>query len=300
MNLLASIPSPSSGTIDLGPFQIHMYGLTLLVAIAICIWITGHRYVNRGGDWDLIFRCAVWGVGAGIVGARLYHLATSWNEVPDQWWGPFAIWKGGLGVWGGITLGCIVGAIVAKRAGANVAVLADCLAPGLLVAQGIGRIGNWWNQELYGKATDLPWGLEIDTAHRPFSSITQGTYHPTFLYELIWDLFAAALLVFVIERRYHPRPPSLFALYIAIYSFGRFWVELVRIDPANHILGLRVNTWVSAIVCIAGIVWFVLIQRRGRDPGAAGGTRLGRRRAAPAQPAGPKMTVPKGRVRPGG
>ena len=155
-----------------------MYGLTLLVAIAVCIWITGHRYVNRGGDWDLIFRCAVWGVGAGIVGARLYHLATSWNEVPDQWWGPFAIWKGGLGVWGGIALGCIVGAIVAKRAGADVAVLADCLAPGLLVAQGIGRIGNWWNQELYGKATDLPWGLEIDPAHRPFSSIDAGHLPP--------------------------------------------------------------------------------------------------------------------------
>jgi prolipoprotein diacylglyceryl transferase len=300
MSVLASIPSPSSGAVDLGPFQIHMYGLTLLAAIAVCIWITGHRYVNRGGDWDLIFRCAVWGVGAGIVGARLYHLATSWNEVPDHWWGPFAIWKGGLGVWGGIALGCIVGAIVAKRAGADVAVLADCLAPGLLVAQGIGRIGNWWNQELYGKATDLPWGLEIDPAHRPFSSITQGTYHPTFLYELLWDLFAAALLVFVIERRFRPRPPGLFALYIAIYSFGRFWVELVRIDPANHILGLRVNTWVSGIACIAGVVWFVLIQRRGRDPGQTGRRRLGRRRNAAAPPAGPKMAVPKGRVRPGG
>jgi len=220
--------------------------------------------------------------------------------VPDQWWGPFAIWKGGLGVWGGIALGCIVGAVVAKRAGANVAVLADCLAPGLLVAQGIGRIGNWWNQELYGKATDLPWGLEIDTAHRPFSSITQGTYHPTFLYELIWDLFAAALLVFVIERRFKPRPPGLFALYIAIYSFGRFWVELLRIDPANHILGLRVNTWVSALFFIGGIVWFVVIQRRGRDPGRGGGRRLGRRRAAPTPAPGPKMAVPKGRVRPGG
>jgi prolipoprotein diacylglyceryl transferase len=299
MTVLASIPSPSSGAVDLGPFQIHMYGLTLLVAIAICIWITGHRYVNRGGDWDLIFRCAVWGVGAGIVGARLYHLATSWDEVPGQWWGPFAIWKGGLGVWGGIALGCIVGAIVAKRSGADVAVLADCLAPGLLVAQGIGRIGNWWNQELYGKATDLPWGLEIDPAHRPFSSITQGTYHPTFLYELLWDFLAAALLVFVIERRLRPRPPGLFALYIAIYSFGRFWVELLRIDPANHILGLRVNTWVSGIACIAGIVWFVLIQRRGR-PREPGGRRLGRRRSVAAPPAGPKMAVPKGRVRPGG
>ena len=287
MNLLASIPSPGNGAIELGPMTIHMYGLTLLVAIAFAIWITGTRWVNRGGDWDLIFRCAVWGVGAGIVGARLYHVATSWNEVPDQWWGPIAIWKGGLGVWGGIAAGVVVGAVIAKRAGADVPLLADCLAPGLLVAQAVGRIGNWWNQELYGKPTDLPWGLEIDAAHRPLASLDQLTYHPAFLYEGLWNLAAAALLVFVIERRFHPRPPGLFALYVALYSFGRFWIELIRIDPANHILGLRVNTWVSGIVCIAGVVWFVLSQRRGRG-------------GATQQPQGPRMDVPKGRVRSGG
>ena len=287
-NLLASIPSPSNGAVDIGPLTIHMYGLTLLAAIGICIWITGHRFVNRGGDWDLIFRCAVWGVGAGIIGARLYHLATSWDEVPDQWWGPFAIWKGGLGVWGGIALGCLVGGYIAKRAGADVWLLADCLAPGLLVAQAVGRIGNWWNQELIGKPTDLPWGLEIDPAHRPLSSIDQATYHPAFLYEAIWNLLAALVLVYIIERRFHPRPPGLFALYIALYSFGRFWIELVRVDPANHILGLRVNTWVSGLVFIAGIVWFYLSQRRAKP-----------KKAAPP-PAGPKMSVPKGRVRPGG
>ena len=149
VTFLASIPSPSSGTIELGPLTIHMYGLMLLAGIAACIFITGRRWVARGGDWDLIFRCAVWGVAAGIVGARLYHVVTSWDEVPDEWWGPFAIWKGGLGVWGGIGLGCVVGAIVAHRSGASVARLADCVAPGLLVAQGIGRFGNWWNQELF-------------------------------------------------------------------------------------------------------------------------------------------------------
>ena len=304
MTFLGSIPSPSSGTLDLGPFQIHMYGLTLLAAIALCIWITGHRYVNRGGDWDLIFRCAVWGVGAGIVGARLYHLATSWDEVPDTWWGPFAIWKGGLGVWGGIALGCLVGGLIAKRAGADVWLLADCLAPGLLVAQAVGRIGNWWNQELYGKATDLPWALEIDQAHRPqpFFALSSPTYHPTFLYELLWDLFAAALLVFIVERRFRPRPPGLFALYIALYSFGRFWIELLRVDPANHILGYRVNTWVSGLVCIAGVVWFVLSQRRRegdeREPRAPRKPR--RKSTPPPAPSGPKMSVPKGRVRPGG
>ena len=288
MSLLLSIPSPSSGAVQLGPLTLHMYGVTLLVAIAVCVWITGTRFVNRGGDWDLIFRCAVWGVGAGIVGARLYHLATSWNEVPNQWWGPFAIWKGGLGIWGGVAAGCLVGGLIAKRAGADVWLLADCLAPGLLVAQAIGRIGNWWNQELYGKPTNLPWGLEIDPRHYGSHFWQPGTtFHPTFLYELLWNLFAAALLVFVIERRFHPRPPGLFALYIALYSFGRFWIELLRVDPANHILGLRVNTWVSALVCLAGVVWFVLSQRRGRPP-------------QKAPPAGPKMTVPGSRrVRPG-
>ena len=300
MTFLASIPSPSRGVVSIGPLQIHLYGLTLLAAIAVCIWITGHRFTNRGGDWDLIFRCAVWGVGAGIVGARLYHLATSWNEVPSQWWGPLAIWKGGLGIWGGVAAGCLVGGIVAKRAGADVWLLADCLAPGLLVAQAIGRLGNWWNQELYGKPTNLPWGLQIDPVHRPLASLGQATYHPAFLYELLWNLLAAAFLVYVVERRFHPRPPGLFALYLALYSFGRFWIEtFIRIDPANHILGLRVNTWVSATVCIAGLVWFWLSQRR-HEPAAPGTTRRFGRRRTPAGPAGPKMAVPKSRVRPGG
>ena len=169
-----------------------MYGLMLLAGIAACIFITGKRWVARGGDWDLIFRVAVWGVGAGIVGARLYHLATSWDEVPDEWWGPFAVWEGGLGIWGGIAGGVLVGGIVAKRAGASVTALLDAAAPGLLVAQAIGRVGNWWNQELFGEPTDRPWGLEIDTARRPDEYIFNETFHPTFLYEALWNLAAAA------------------------------------------------------------------------------------------------------------
>src|ERR687885_1257820 len=163
MGLLLSIPSPHSGT--LGP--IHMYGLMLLLAIAACIWLTGVRWVRWGGDWDLIFRVAVWGVAFGIVGARLYHDITSWNEVPDAWGGPFAVWQGGLGVWGGILLGVLVGAVIVRRSGNSVALMMDAVAPGLLLAQGIGRIGNYWNQELFGKPTSLPWGLEIDPQHRP-------------------------------------------------------------------------------------------------------------------------------------
>jgi prolipoprotein diacylglyceryl transferase len=289
VSTLASIPSPSNGTLDLGPLTVHMYGLTLLAAIALATYVAGRRWVNRGGDWDLIFRCAVWGVAAGIVGARLYHLATSWSEVPDEWWGPFAIWRGGLGVWGGIAAGCLVGRIVAKRAGADVWLLADCLAPGLLLAQGLGRLGNWWNQELFGKPTDLPWGLEIDPINRPLAYLDQPTFHPTFLYELIWDFAAAAVLVYVIERRLRPRPPGLFAAYIALYCFGRFWMELLRIDPAHEIAGLRLNAWMSLLGIVVGTTWYVLSQRRDRPP---------RPRTRPEPPAR-RMTVPGAkRVRP--
>jgi prolipoprotein diacylglyceryl transferase len=285
VSLLGSIPSPGSGTLDLGPFEIHLYGLTLLAAIAVATWVTGRRWVARGGDWDLIFRCAVWGVAAGIVGARLYHLLTSWDEVPDAWWGPLAIWKGGLGVWGGIAAGCLAGALVARRAGADVWLLADCLAPGLLLAQAIGRIGNWWNQELFGRPTDLPWGLEIDPVNRPIEYLDSATFHPTFLYEALWNLAAAAVLVFVIERRVRPRPPGLFAAYIALYCLGRLWIELLRVDTAHELAGLRVNAWVSLLGLVAGVVWYVLSQRRGRS----------RPPRAPAPPKGPTMSIPRSR-----
>ena len=229
MTFLASIPSPSSGTLELGPITIHMYGLMLLAGIAACIAITGLRWVARGGDWDLIFRVAVWGVGAGIVGARLYHLATSWSEVPEEWWGPFAVWEGGLGIWGGIAGGVLVGGIVAKRSGANVPALLDAAAPGLLVAQAIGRIGNWWNQELFGKPTDASWGLEIDSARRPDEFIFDETFHPTFLYEGLWNLFAAGLLL-VLDRLYPlPAACALRALRRALHR-----LPLLPREPAHR------------------------------------------------------------------
>jgi phosphatidylglycerol---prolipoprotein diacylglyceryl transferase len=266
---LLSIPSPSSSTIDIGPLSIHFYGLTLLVAIAAAVGITGLRWTRRGGDWDLIFRVAVWGVAFGIVGARLYHVITSWNELPDEWWGAFAIWKGGLGVWGGIGLGCVVGAIVARRSGVSVAKLADCVAPGLLVAQGIGRFGNWWNQELFGKPTDLPWGLEIDPQNRPIDDIEHDTFHPTFLYEALW-CFAAAGLLLLIERRFKGRirPGGLFALYVLVYSIGRLWIETLRIDPSHEIGGIRLNVFVAAAAIVLSAAFFVVWQRRWKRGGA--------------------------------
>ena len=284
---LASIPSPHSGVIDLGPLHIHLYGLMLLLAIAACIALTGYRWVRWGGDWDLIFRVAVWGVGFGIVGARAYHDITSWNQVPNKWWGPFAVWQGGLGVWGGILLGCLVGSWIVRRSGASVRLMLDAVAPGLLLAQGIGRIGNWWNQELFGKPTDLPWALKIDAAHRPFQYFDRATYHPTFLYELIWDVVGVAVLIYV-GRRFKLRPPSLFALYIAWYTFGRFFEELLRIVPSHHIAGLRLNAWVSIIVFVCAVAYFVRHQFFGKS-------NTGVREPRRQPPKGPAMAIPKGR-----
>ena len=283
--MVAFIPSPSSGVVHAGPLTIHMYGLMLLLAIAACVWLTGKRWVARGGDWDLIFRCTVWGVAAGIVGARLYHDITSWNEVPNHWWGPFAVWEGGLGVWGGIGLGVVVGAVIVHRSGNSVRVMMDCIAPGLLLAQGIGRIGNWWNQELFGKPTTLPWGLKIDSIHRPLGYESYATFHPTFLYELIWD-FAGVAVLLLVDRRFKIKPPALFALYVAIYTSFRMLEETLRIDPSHHFLGMRLNFWVSLTLFVGSTVFFVWWQFL-----------RGRRRRGAAPPKQPAMAIPKGRVR---
>ncbi len=288
--MLGSIPSPHTGVVSLGPLHLHMYGLTLLVAILACIYLTGRRWTARGGDWDLVTRVAVWGVAFGVAGARAYHDVTSWNEVPSpKWQGIFEVWRGGLGIWGGILVGTLAGAVVLRRNGVRVAPFMDAAAPGLLLAQGIGRIGNWWNQELYGKPTSLPWGLKIDAAHQPTDPKYFGysTYQPTFLYELIWDVVGVGVLLWL-DRRFRIRAPGLFALYVAWYCFGRFFEELLRIDPAHHIGGLRLNAWVS-IVCFVGAVAFFLWNRR-----RAHQEERPRRREPPK---GPAMAIPRGRVR---
>jgi prolipoprotein diacylglyceryl transferase len=284
--MLAFIPSPHTGTVSIGPLTLHMYGLTLLVAILACVWLTGKRWVAQGGEWELVTSVAVWGVAFGVLGARLYHDITSWSEVPTpKWQGMFEVWKGGLGVWGGIGLGVVVGAIVVRRSGANVSLFMDTVAPGLLLAQGIGRIGNWWNQELYGKPTNVFWALKIDAAHRPVQYFDRATYHPTFLYELIWDFLGVAVLLYV-GHRWRIRPPALFALYVAWYTFGRFFEELLRIDPAHHIAGLRLNAWVSIILFFGSVTYFVWHQiLNDGEP---------KPRAPEKRPA---MAIPKSRVR---
>jgi len=290
--VLASIPSPSSGQFDLpGPLpSVHAYGLTLLVAIIAAVLMMSWRWRNEDGtkDTDLVLRAAVWGVAAGIVGARLYHVITSWSDVPDpKWKGVFQVWEGGLGIWGGILFGVLVGAWVFRRAGQSVLRAMDAVAPALLLAQAIGRLGNWWNQELYGKSTDLPWGLEIDDAHnQDFAPGT--TFHPTFAYEALWNLVGVGVLLLV-DRRWRIRPPALFSLYVAWYTFGRFLLEQLRVDPSGMFWGMRTNAWVSLVVFIASSLFFIYWQLYdGKFPRPT----FRRRRAEAKRPA---MAVPRGR-----
>jgi len=260
--LLASIPSPSRNGFSIGPIFVHAYGLAYVVGVVAAVWICSRRWEERGGSRQLVQECAVWGFPAGIVGGRLYHVATSWNQVPHTWWGPFAIWKGGLGIWGGIALGVAVGLWRVRRRGADMAVMLDAAAPAILVAQAIGRIGNYFNQELFGGPTSLPWGLQIDVANRPGNYLQYTTFQPTFLYELIWNLSLAGALV-LLGRRRAIRPPGLFALYVTGYSAFRIFEETLRVDPAHYVFGLRLNFYVSVLVMLAGIAWFVWTQRGG-------------------------------------
>ncbi|HXW59563.1 MAG TPA: prolipoprotein diacylglyceryl transferase [Solirubrobacteraceae bacterium] len=261
----AFIPSPSSNGFYIGPLFFHYYGLGYVVGIIAAILLTRRLWRARGGDPDLVQEVALVAVPAGILGGRLYHDITSWNTVPHNWWGWLAVWEGGLGIWGGIALGALAGILMLRHRGANVPVFLDAAAPGLLVAQAIGRIGNYFNQELFGGPTTLPWALEISPAHRPPGYLQYATFHPTFLYELIWDLALAGALVWLASRR-TIRPPGLFALYVTGYSAFRIFEELLRVDPANHILGMRVNFWVASLLTIVGLVWFIRTQRPARAP----------------------------------
>ena len=296
--LLAYIPSPSSGSFHIfSHFTLHMYGVMLLLGIAACIWLTGRRWVRWGGDWDLVFRMSLWGVIAGIIGARAYHDITSWNQDPTihaHWYGFAAVWNGGLGIWGAIPLGCLAGAWVVRRSGNSVRLMMDAVAPGLLLAQGIGRWGNYWNQELYGKPTKLPWGLKIDTAHQTdIDTKYQGAaaYQPTFLYEFLWDVSGVGVLLWI-DRRFTLKRPALFALYVVWYTTFRTFEEVLRIDPSNYFLGMRVNFWVSLGLWIAAVAFFIWWQFI-RVPSAPS--------SPPSKPrkieTGPTMAVPKGRVR---
>ena len=288
-HLVGYIPSPTSGDFRLGPLTVHMYGVMLLLGIAAALWITRRRWSRFGGDPDLVYRVGLWGVVAGVVGARVYHLITSWNQDPvlhEHWWGVFAVWDGGLGIWGAVVFGAAAGAFVVRRAGFSVRLMMDAVAPGLLAAQAIGRWGNYWNQELYGRPSTLPWALRIDADHQDailarYRRSPYGYYTPTFLYESLWDGFGVAALLWI-DRRFHIRRPALFALYVAWYTTFRTYEEVVRIDPSNYAAGMRINFWVSLgvwVVAVTFFVWWQFLRTGGSE------ARLGLAdRAAPSAP----------------
>jgi prolipoprotein diacylglyceryl transferase len=259
---LATIPSPTQGVWDLGPLPIRAYALCIVAGIVAAILLTEKRWVARGGAPGDVLDIAVWAVPFGIVGGRLYHVVSS----PRAYFGEngdplraFAIWEGGLGIWGGVALGALVGWYVARRRGCDATMALDACAPAIALAQAIGRWGNWFNQELFGRPTSLPWGLRIDPVHRPDKYLDNTTFHPTFLYESLWCLLVIAV-VLVVERRYRMRPGGIFAVYVATYTVGRAWIEALRIDDAHHILGLRLNDWVSLAVFLAAVA--IIIARR--------------------------------------
>jgi prolipoprotein diacylglyceryl transferase len=269
--LLSFIPSPSINGFHLGPLYIHFYGLMYVVGITLAIIITRRRWRALGGDPDLVYDVAIWAVPLGLIGARAYSDITTPSVIPPHWWGVFAIWNGGLGIWGGIAAGALTGIWRVRRAGASAGLFANAIAPALLVAQAVGRVGNYFNQELFGKPTTLPWALEISVAHRPAGYLAYSTFQPTFLYELIWDLALAAFLVWLGHHR-KIKPWGLFALYVAGYSAFRIFEETVRIDTSEHFLGLRLNFYVATVLTLVGLAWFVRAQRSAMPDTVGAGT----------------------------
>jgi len=277
---MALIPSPPVNGFHIGPAFIHFYGLMYVIGITAAIMITQRRWKAHGGDPSLIGDVAIWAVPAGIAGGRIYFDITTPRYIPHHWYGIFAVWDGGLGIWGAVALAAVVGAWRVRRRGADLAQFMDAVAPALLVAQAIGRVGNYFNQELFGGPTSLPWGLQIAPAFRPAGYAQYPTFQPTFLYELVFDLALAAALVWLGHHR-RIQPPGLFALYVTGYSAFRIFEESLRVDPSEHFLGLRLNMYVASALTLAGAAWFIRTQcKRSRDtPEAAPDIQASRRTA---------------------
>lgn len=248
--LYASFPSPPISALEFGPLAIRAYAIFIIIGALLAIWIGERRYVARGGRRGAVADVAVWAIPAGIIGARVYHVLTT----PELYFGPgrdpveaLYIWNGGLGIWGAVPGGAIGAYIACRKYGVKPSELADAIAPGLLVAQAVGRLGNYFNQELFGRPTEVAWALQIDPEFRPSGFEQYATFHPTFLYEMLWNLAAAALLV-AIDRKVHLTNGRAFWLYVMLYSFGRLWIETMRIDTAHLIGSFRLNVWTAIAV----------------------------------------------------
>lgn len=270
MSWLASLPSPPSGSLELGPLRLNAYGLMIALGAIAATWLMGRRLESRKwGTRDDASSIAIWAVPAGVVGARIYHVITDWERFDGRWLDALKIWKGGLGIWGGLLLGTIVGLWVAKRRGLRPAETLTIVAPALPLAQAIGRFGNWFNQELFGRATTLPWGLEIDDKHLPDGFASGTLFHPTFLYEAIGNIVLMAVLLQV-DRRARLRPGQLFFVYVAGYATLRFFVEGLRIDPAKSAGGLRLNQWTSIVMVVVSVAVLVVWRPRSTRTDEAG------------------------------
>jgi prolipoprotein diacylglyceryl transferase len=258
--MLEFIPSPSDSVWHLGPVPLRAYALCIIAGALLALWIGERRFVAKGGRPGFVGDLATWAIPFGIVGARVYHVLTD----AQLYFGPgrdpvdaLRIWEGGLGIWGAITGGALGGWIACRRANVRFADAAGAVAPGLLVAQAVGRLGNYFNQELFGRPTTLPWALEIDTAHRPAGYEQFSTFHPTFLYEAMWNLAAAVVLVWWLERRFRLSGSQVFAAYVMLYTSGRVWIELLRIDTVNHLGPFRLNVWTAMMVFTLAAAYFV-------------------------------------------
>jgi len=257
---LAFLPSPSRGVVHLGPFPLRAYALCIIAGVVLAVVVGNRRFVARGGQPGAVADVATIAVPFGLLGARIYHVVTSPAPYLDDPVRALYVWNGGLGIPGGILGGVLAGYVVCRRRGIRPGAFADAIAPGVVLAQAVGRFGNYFNQELFGRPTTLPWGLEIDAAHRPARYADVATFHPTFLYESIWDVGVAVVVIWA-DRRFRLSGGRAFALYLALYAVGRSWIEALRVDEAEHVLGIRLNDFVMGVV-FAGAVAYLVARRR--------------------------------------
>ncbi len=290
---LAYLPSPSQGVWQLGPIPIRAYALCIIVGIIVALVIGDRRWAARGGERGVIYDIALWAVPFGLIGGRIYHVITDWRTYfgPDGVGpaGAVRVWEGGLGIWGAVALGGVGAWIACRRRGIPLPAFGDAIAPGIVLAQAIGRLGNYFNQELYGRPTTLPWGLEIYERRNAagaldmLNGVSTGrvleVVHPTFLYELLWNVLVFAVLIWA-DRRFRLGHGRLFALYVALYCVGRFWIELMRSDTATLIAGIRINSFTATFVFIGAVIYMMAAPRGREDPAALAG-------AAPAHPQQP-------------
>jgi prolipoprotein diacylglyceryl transferase len=264
LQLLASIPSPSQGVWYLGPLPVRAYALCILAGIVVAIIVGNRRWIARGGSPGTIADVAVWAVPFGVVGGRLYHVISDWQ----LYFGAngaglgkaLRIWDGGLGIWGAVLLGGVGAWIACRRRGIPLPPLGDAIAPGIALAQAMGRFGNWFNQELFGRPTDLPWGLEISLENRPRGYELYETFHPTFLYESLWCVAVAGIVVWA-DRRWTMGHGRVFALYVMLYSLGRAVIESLRIDDAHQFFGIRLNVFTAVLVALGALAYIVVSAR---------------------------------------